>query len=406
MPTEPLPPPPPLSPSPPPSKSPLAAATASEPTSVPPESHSNASQKSASSLTTNTSNQPTKSQIPPSTLTWKTGVPFKSKTASKPPTRTSSHSSLTTIAPAGSSTVLEQSREDSQPLPVQSVDQPPPATPSPPPKVQPPSVPSRDSPLPSTSKPTLFPSVDAAPLPDKIVDTTPVSETQDKQPAVQAAITTSTTFVVEQSTATSITVSNTVEASNGAPAVPDVEMSWNPSSDEDMATDIDECQALIEAHDDDDIMEVEPTANDIPVDKVPSPAQSDPNGWNEAGPSRRSSSPPIELRRSSRRSSRSRSSIEHWPRTFDDDDNEGPTRVYEPASRNTTPEDSGGAGAVVHKGKTYGGLPAITWKEYRRNLNNFVQKCHYAKGPPTCVAGSRERYVAVHTDDGRHARSF
>jgi hypothetical protein len=201
-------------------------------------------------------------------------VPFKSKTTSKPPTRTSSHSSLTTIAPGGSSTVPEKSPDDSQLLPVQSVDQPPPATPSPPPRVQQSPLPTRDSPLPSTFKPTLFPSLDAAPLPDKIVDTTPVSETQDKQPAVQAAITTSTTFVVEQSTVTSITVSNTTEASNGAPAVPDVEMSWNPSSDEDMATDIDECQALIEDHDDDDIMEVEPTTNDIPVDKVPSPAQS------------------------------------------------------------------------------------------------------------------------------------
>jgi len=309
-------------------------------------------------------------------------VPFKSKTASKPPTRTNSFSSLPTIAPAGSSTVPEKSPDDSQPLLVQSVDQPPLAAPSPPSKAQQSSLPSRDSSQPSTSKPIPFPSFDAGSLPDKISDTTPVSETRDKQPAAQAAVTTSTTLVIEQSTANSITVSNTTEASNGTPAVPEVEMSWNPPSDDDMANDIDECQALIEDHDYDDIMEVELTSNAIPVDKVPSPAQSDPNGWNEAGPSRRSSSPPIEVRRSSRRSSHSRSSTEHWPKTFDDDDNEGPTRVYEPASRNTTPEDSGGAGALVHKGKTYGGLPAITWKEYRRNLDNFVQKCHYAKDLP------------------------
>ena len=265
--------------------------------------------------------------------------------------------------------VPEKSPEDPQLLPVRSVDQP---APSPPPEVQQLAVPTRDSPQPSTSKPRISPSFDATFPPDKISDPKSASEIQDKQLAVQ----------IEQTAMTSVavTVSNLIEASKDAPAVPDVEMSWNPPSDEEMDNDTDECQALIEFHDEDDIMEIEHMSQDIPLAKGASPPQSDSNGSNEAGPSRgRSSSPPIELRRSSRRSSRS--SIEHWPRTFDDDDNE-PPQVYEPASRNTTPEDTGGAGAVVHKGKTYGGLPAITWKEYRRNLNNFVQKCYYAKDLP------------------------
>ena len=217
--------------------------------------------------------------------------------------------------------------------------------------------------------------------PDKIEDPTPASETPEKQPAAPAVVTTRTT-VIEQSTATSITVSKSTEASNDAPAVPEIEMSWNPPpDDDDMANDTEECQAMIEDDDDDDIMEVEHISNDVPLSKVPSPVRSDSSGGNEAGPSRRSSTPPIELRRSSRRSSRS--STERWPTTFDDDDNEG-ARVYEPASRNTTPEEPGSSAALVHKlqGKTYGGMPAITWKEYRRNMSNFEQKCYYAKDLP------------------------
>jgi len=95
-------------------------------------------------------------------------------------------------------------------------------------------------------------------------------------------------------------------------------------------------------HDDENITEVEHMRNNIPSDKVASPAQSDSSGL-----STMSFSPLIELRRLSRRSSYSRSSAEHWPGTFDDDER---PRVYEPTSRNKAPEDS--AGAVVHKGKT------------------------------------------------------
>jgi len=50
-------------------------------------------------------------------------------------------------------------------------------------------------------------------------------------------------------------ISNSTEASNDAPAVPEVGTSWNPPSDDDMANDTDACQALID--DDEDIMQVE-----------------------------------------------------------------------------------------------------------------------------------------------------
>jgi len=113
-------------------------------------------------------------------------------------------------------------------------------------------------------------------------------------------------------------VSNSTEANNDAPAVPKVETSWNPPSDDDMVNDTDECQALID--DDDDIMQVEYIPNNIPSGNVVSPAQSDSSGRLEAAPDRRSSSPPMELRRSSRRSSHSHSSTQHWPGTFDDDE--------------------------------------------------------------------------------------
>jgi len=148
-------------------------------------------------------------------------------------------------------------------------------------------------------------------------------------------------------------VSNSTEASNDAPAVPEVETSWNPPSDDDMANDTDECQALID--DDDVIMQVEYMPNNIPSGNVVSPAQSDSSGRIEAGPGRRSSSPPMELRRSFRRSSHSCSSTQHWPGTFDDDER---PRFYGPASHNTNTRRL--CGAVSHKGKTYGGLPAIT----------------------------------------------
>ena len=134
-------------------------------------------------------------------------------------------------------------------------------------------------------------------------------------------------------------------------------------------------------------MQVEHMRNDIPSAQVTSPGQSDSSGRIEAGPSRRRSpSPPIELRRSSRRPSHSRSSTEFWLGLFDDDER---PQVYEPGSRNTIP-----AGAVVHKGRIHGGLPAIIRKEYRWNLNNIVQQCYYAKNLPHVLQSSYTRIIS------------
>ena len=87
-------------------------------------------------------------------------------------------------------------------------------------------------------------------------------------------------------------VSNSTEVSNDAPAVPEVETSWNPPSDDDMANDTDECWALID--DDEDIMQVEYMPNNIPSGKVASPVRSDSSGRIEARPNTRSPSPPID----------------------------------------------------------------------------------------------------------------
>ena len=147
-------------------------------------------------------------------------------------------------------------------------------------------------------------------------------------------------------------VSNSTEASYDALAVPKVEASWNPPSDDDMANDTDECQALIDDDDDDNIMQVEHIRNNIISGEVASPGQSDSSGRIEAGLGRRRSSSPMELRRSSRRSSHSRSSTQHWLGMMSARD------FMDLPATIPTPEDS--AGAVSHKGKTYGGLPAIT----------------------------------------------
>jgi len=63
-------------------------------------------------------------------------------------------------------------------------------------------------------------------------------------------------------------VSNLTEASNDAPAVSEVETSWNPPSDHDMANDTDECHASID--EEEDIVQAEHMHNDIPSGKVAS----------------------------------------------------------------------------------------------------------------------------------------
>jgi len=167
-----------------------------------------------------------------------------------------------------------------------------------------------------------------------------------------------------------------------------------------MANDTDACQALID--DDEDIMQVKYIPNNIPSGNVVSPAQSDSSGRIEAGSGRRrSSSPPMELRRSSRRSSHSHSSTQHWPGTFDDDER---PRFYGPTSRKTTPEDS--ARAVVHKGKTSSGFTSNNMKSLQTESEQLGTEMLLHSRSPTCAAGSRQRYVDLHSDNERHAGSF
>ena len=49
-----------------------------------------------------------------------------------------------------------------------------------------------------------------------------------------------------------------------------------------------------------------------------------------------------------------------------------------PASRTSTPEVS----APSSPAKTYGGFRALTWKDFRKDLNNFTPKTYYAKDLP------------------------
>jgi len=221
-------------------------------------------------------------------------------------------------------------------------------------------------------------------------DPTPISETQDNQLTVQ----------IEQSTTNSITVSNSTEASNDAPAVPKVRTSWNPPLEDDMANGNGECEALNDDDDDDDIMQVEHMRNDIPLGRVTSPGQSNSSGRIETGPGRRrSSSPPIELRRSSRRPSHSRSSTEHCPGSFDDDE-----------------RPLGNLPATKQHQKTCWGSCSYG-KDLRRFTSNNVTRVQteseqfrtemlLRSRPPTCAAGSRQRYIVVHSDNERYAGSF
>ncbi|KAF8908214.1 hypothetical protein CPB84DRAFT_1870809 [Gymnopilus junonius] len=88
------------------------------------------------------------------------------------------------------------------------------------------------------------------------------------------------------------------------------------------------------------------------------------------------------LRRSSQRSSRSSSSVQSLGAFTDDDNAVSASSV--PVSRNTTPEESinlaEGSSPIKHK--TYGGFQALTWKEYRKDLNNFTPKCKYGRDLP------------------------
>ena len=88
-------------------------------------------------------------------------------------------------------------------------------------------------------------------------------------------------------------------------------------------------------------------------------------------PTRRSS------RLSSNKSSRS-SSSEGFDIAFDFDS--GPS-ISVPVSRTSTPEVQE-VSALPSPTKTYGGFRALTWKDFRKDLNNFTPKTYYAKNLP------------------------
>ena len=91
--------------------------------------------------------------------------------------------------------------------------------------------------------------------------------------------------------------------------------------------------------------------------------------------------PEVQTRRSSRissnRSSRSTSS-EVFGAAFDFDS--GPSNSV-PVSRTSTPEVEEFS-ALPSPAKTYGGFRALTWKDFRADLNNFTPKTFYAKDLP------------------------
>ena len=82
-------------------------------------------------------------------------------------------------------------------------------------------------------------------------------------------------------------------------------------------------------------------------------------------------------RLSSNRSSRSTSS-EAFGAPFDFDS--GPSNSV-PVSRTSTPEVQESS-ALPTTAKTYGGFRALTWKDFRADLNNFTPKTFYAKDLP------------------------
>ena len=96
----------------------------------------------------------------------------------------------------------------------------------------------------------------------------------------------------------------------------------------------------------------------------------------------REHTPPIPLRRSSRRLS-SRSSRSSTSEGLDIAAFENDSEPFDsvPATRTPTPEDQEPV-ALLSPPKTYGGFRALTWKDFRKDLNNFTPKCYYAKDLP------------------------
>ncbi|KAH9476035.1 Histone-lysine N-methyltransferase, H3 lysine-9 specific [Psilocybe cubensis] len=81
------------------------------------------------------------------------------------------------------------------------------------------------------------------------------------------------------------------------------------------------------------------------------------------------SAAPLSLARTIRQMSR-RSSHSSGPA-----DSDLAERDVTPVSRDTTPDDVVPLPLVPTVNKTLGGFPAITWNEYRQDLNNFIPKC-------------------------------
>lgn len=89
--------------------------------------------------------------------------------------------------------------------------------------------------------------------------------------------------------------------------------------------------------------------------------------------------PEVPTRTSSLRSSRS-STSEGLGTIFDGDF--GPFDSV-PATRTPTPEDQEPSNPISPGSpKTYGGFQALTWKHFRKDLNNFTPKCYYAQDLP------------------------
>ena len=151
-----------------------------------------------------------------------------------------------------------------------------------------------------------------------------------------------------------------------------------------------ECQALLQSNDDDmDVVpshDVQPSLRDSMVDHISlNTSVSSSSASTYISPTRKvfndSISPLLQevpVRRSSRRSSRS-SNSDGLGTAFDEDFG---TFDSVPDTRTPTPEDQEHSASPPGSPKTYGGFRALTWKNFRADLNNFIPKVYYSKDLP------------------------
>ncbi|PPQ95411.1 hypothetical protein CVT26_008257 [Gymnopilus dilepis] len=111
------------------------------------------------------------------------------------------------------------------------------------------------------------------------------------------------------------------------------------------------------------------------------------------------------LRRSTRRSSRqsfhSSSSVQSFGHSSGAVSDDGVVVVPAtsiPPSRATTPDENVNLDETFSpiKRKTLGGFPVLTWREYRKDLNNFTPKCRYTKDLPHALHDHINR-MSLHT---------